>query len=367
MEIKFEKDKLAQALLFVRNAIPTKEVEPILNMLYFKTLEDGQVQIASTDLDLMAVVCVKAEVITPGDVTVPGKKLLSLVSKLSGDHLVMKSEGNSIFISCGAYKGEFKTPGTEDYPEINKITQQEPLATFKREVILSGLNRIDFAVNEDEAKKQLMAVELSDKGMVASNGKVTALYRESFCQSKINISANCLRDLVAVMKASAAETVEVFEEDAYLVFRFDKDVFFTRKISVDFPDVYKRIDAPTAKNNQSLKFKVKDLMAVLRRVSLTASEETRSVVFTLLTDEEIQLSAEDNKDFHSEEVMKVTTKDIPLDEEKPFQVRFNYDLLLEILSKMAGEEIEITMQENLRIPCRIEEGKVTIFLMRSVI
>lgn len=370
MKFSFNREQLAKTLLFIRNAIPKKEVEPILNMIHFRTATDNQkmMQVVTTDLDLMSVGYVTCEADGAVDVTIPGQRLLSLVAKLTGEKITFDVQDTSVFITCGSYKAEYKTPGTENYPDIYEITQKEEKTEFKREVLLAGFKRIDFAVNQDEAKKQLMAVQISDKGMVASDGKVTAVYREAFTVDELCISSNCLKDLIAVMSASPAENVKVFEEDAYLVFQFGEDLFFTRRTSVSFPDVFGRIDKPTEKNNELLKFKVKDLTKVLQRVSLTASEETRSVVLEFMTTDTMKISARDNKDFYSEETLKYSSENIDISGEEPLKLAFNYDLLLDVLSKMATEDITFKLNiKNIRIPCRVDDGKTTIWLMRSVI
>ena len=370
MKVSFPRERLAKTLLFVKNAIPKKEVEPILNNLHFKTLDENKtVQIVSTDLDLMSVATCEGTIDTAGEFTIPGQRLLSLISKLTGDTITFDIQDTTIFITCGTYKAEFKTPGTENYPDVYEITEKEALVSFKRETLLAGFKRVDFAVNEDEAKKNLMAVQISRNGMVASNGKVTAIYREKFDVDELCISSNCLKDLIAVMAASPAEDVQIFEEDAYLVFKFGDDLFFTRKTSVSFPEVFKRFDTPTEQGNKEIiKFKVKDLKAVLQRVSLTASEETRSVIFDAITNDTMKISAKDSKDFYSEETIPFTEENIKNDGETPLQLIFNYDILLEVLSKMAAEDIEFKLNiANIRVPVRVDEGKVTIFLMRSVL
>lgn len=371
MKVTFERSVFASTLSFVRNAIPKKEVEPVLSNFLLRTLDDGsgRVEIVATDMDLMSVAYVKATVEEPGVITIPGSKLLSLVAKLTGETITIATEGTSVKISCGRYNGEFKTISHEDYPKVYEITQTERLVSLPRESLLLGFKRIDFAVNEDEARKQLMAVQLSKKGMVATNGKVTAIFKEPFNVEELCISSNCLKDLTAVLAASPVETVDIFEEEAYLVFKFADNIFFTRKTQVNFPEVFNKIDAPTEKSNtQILKFNVKELKSVLQRVLLTAAEDTRLVVFTLLTDDRMKISARDNRDFYSEEDLAVSISGIPLPEgDAKYEVGFNYDFLLEILSKMAGEDIEFRLADNLRIPVRIEEGKTVYLLMRSVI
>ena len=368
MKFEFLRDNLANTLDFIKAAIPRKEVaEPVLNSFHFKGLEGNKVEIVATDYDLMSVAQCDAISCVPGEFTIPADKLLTLIGMLSGENIAFDVEGASIFITCGSYHAEFKTLGCENYPAVFEITNNSAMLSFNREAILNGFRRIDFAVNSDEAKKNLMAVQVSKDGMVASNGSVTALYRENFDVDTFCISSSCLSDLIAVMAASTVENVEIFEEDAYLVFKFGENVFFTRKTNVTFPDVFNKIDAPTKeKNTQVLRFKSRDLAAVLKRISLTAPDDTRVVKFELATADQMKVSARDSKDFFSEESVAYTSDGFDITGATPIKIYFNYMLILDVLSKMAAEDVEFKFDfANIRMPVRVDEGNTTVFLMRS--
>lgn len=367
MKFEFQRDLLANTLDFIKAAIPRKEVaEPVLNSFHFRGMEGNKVEIMATDYDLMSVAqcdCVSCEV---GEFTIPADKLLNLIGMLSGENISFNIEGSSIYIACGTYHAEFKTLGCENYPSVFEITKTDAMLSFNRESVLNGFKRIDFAVNSDEAKKNLMAVQVSKDGMVASNGSVTALYREGFDVDTFCISSSCLSDLIAVMSASKVENVEIFEEEAYLVFKFGDNVFFTRKTNVTFPDVFNKIDAPTKQNNtQVLKFKNHELAAVLKRIALTAPDDTRVVKFELAAPDLMRISARDSKDFFSEETVSYTSEGFDLSGE-PVKIYFNYILILDVLSKMAAEDVEFKFDfANIRMPVRVDEDKTTVFLMRS--
>lgn len=366
MKFEFLRDHLANTLDFIKAAIPRKEVaEPVLNSFHFKGMENNKVQIMATDYDLMSVALCDSKACDIGEFTIPADKLLNLIGMLSGETILFNIDGASIYITCGTYHAEFKTLGCDNYPPVFEITKKDAMLSFNRESVLNGFRRIEFAVNSDEAKKQLMAVQVSKDGMVASNGQVTALYREHFDVDTFCISSSCLSDLISVMASSQVETVEIFEEDAYLVFKFGDNVFFTRKTNVMFPDVFNKIDKPTQENNnQVLTFNSRELASVLKRISLTAPDDTRVVKFEIADSERMRVSARDAKDFFSEET--VSYKSDGFDLTKPVKIYFNYMLILDVLSKMISEEVSFKFNfEQIRMPVRVDEDKTTIFLMRS--
>ena len=164
MKFEFLRDNLANTLDFIKAAIPRKEVaEPVLNSFHFKGMENNRVQIVATDYDLMSVAMCDCESCDIGEFTIPADKLLNLIGMLSSEKISFTIDGASIYITCGTYHGEFKTLGCENYPPVFQITSNKALLSFNREAILNGFRRIDFAVNSDEAKKQLMAVNRLNK------------------------------------------------------------------------------------------------------------------------------------------------------------------------------------------------------------
>ncbi len=368
MRFEFVRSNLSSTLDFIKAAIPRKEVaEPVLNSFHFKGLENNKVQLMATDYDLMSVAICDAEFCDIGEFTIPADKLLSLIGLLTGDKISFDVQESSIYIKCGSYSGEFKTLGCENYPPVFEITNTQSILSFTKDKVLNGFKRIDFAVNQDAAKKNLMAVQVSKDGMVASNGSVTAVYREHFDVNTFCISSSCLSDLISVMSISPVEQVDIFEEDAYLVFKFGDSTFFTRKTNITFPDVFGKIDGPTNENNkQLLSFRNAELANALKRISLTAPDDTRIVKFELNGDNTAKISARDNKNFFSEEVIPYTAESFDISQENPVQIYFNYSLILDVLSKLDSETVTFKFNfENIRMPVRIDDGNITVFVMRS--
>lgn len=364
-ELIFKREVLANTLSFVKSAIPKKELEPVLNNVMFKILDESKVQVSSSDLDLMAVAEAPCEVFSKGEFTLPGEKLINLVNKLAAPTVKIKvdDEAGEAYITSGLYSGTYKTLPTDKFPTAREITSHEKLVSFKKPELLNGLRRIQFSVNTDEARKNLSAVKISHDGLLSSNGKITSLYRDDFGVDELFVSSSSLSDLLIVLEASETSDIDVYADDAFVCFKFADNVFFTRKITIQFPDVVKRIDGPTKeKNNIKIKFNVKELKAAIGRISLTSNQESNSIRF-LMKGEFCELSSTDSKGFSSsEEVKVISSENVP----ENFIFRFNYEYILSIMCKWSLEDIEFALNENIRMPARVDEGAFTCFIMQLV-
>ncbi|HMY55450.1 MAG TPA: hypothetical protein PK671_20975, partial [Candidatus Obscuribacter sp.] len=85
MHFAVQKDVLVKALKDVTSALATRVVQPILSNVLIESVDETAVKFHGTDLDLTIETKASAVVYTPGAITLPGKKLLEIVSKLPSD------------------------------------------------------------------------------------------------------------------------------------------------------------------------------------------------------------------------------------------------------------------------------------------
>ena len=206
-----------------------------------------------------------------------------------------------------------------------------------------------------------MAVQLSHNGVVSSNGKLTAVYREDFNVDELYISASAVDDLIYVLNNTKVDDIKIFSDESFLVFVIDKDVFFTRRVQVKFPPVFKRIDEPTQKaNNKVMTIKLKEFKEVLGRVRLSAPDDSKGIHIKIVSQNEINLNAVNKLGFSGSESLKAELTNFEVNED----YFFNAEYLAEVISHLTDEKFTIALSSNLRMPARIEEGKVCFFLMR---
>ena len=89
MRIVFDKSALQSTLSFAKMALPKKEIEPILNEFHCTIIDNNKLQIVTTDTDLMAVTTIEAAIQGEigSSITIPGKKFMDLINRLSSDKI----------------------------------------------------------------------------------------------------------------------------------------------------------------------------------------------------------------------------------------------------------------------------------------
>ena len=85
MHFAVQKDTLVRALKDVTSALATRVVQPILGNVLINSFDETTIKFQATDLDLTIETKTPAVVYTPGAITLPGKKLLEIVSTLPDD------------------------------------------------------------------------------------------------------------------------------------------------------------------------------------------------------------------------------------------------------------------------------------------
>lgn len=366
MKFTIPVSQFASVLSFVKLSLPKKDIEPVLKSILIKSIDSDKLLISSTDLDLCSVAYTSTPVVEQGEILLNGEKLLSLVSRLPEGDLSISTEGQEINFSCGSYHGTFPMADSEGYPEVKQIIEENQSTVLNRQALLYALKRLEFAVCHEEVLKNLCCVEISPRGIVSSDSKVTVIYRENFnVPENIYISSNCVRDLIGVLDTFDVDDVEIFYDDAYIIFRLGGNIFFTRRISCKFPDVYTKILDRTENNPISITFRVKEFSNVINRVSLSAPETTKAVTIKKTPSGSAVLGASSGSGFSATEELEFDTKNFP--EEEDFYLAYNFDYLKKILARFSQEEITLRFASNIKVPTRIEDDKIVIFLMQTLI
>ena len=377
MEIQVNKNALKKQLDFVAVSLMAKAPDAILDNIKIEALQAGEskVTLTAAGQDTTSSASVEANVITPGTVLFPGKAFGKLAKNLTGIEVSMKKDGNSVAVKSDRYDGSFQSPDPDAFPaEIQK--GDSSVLTIPRTELLAHLNTLAFAVNKDPAKRQLSAVNITKNGMCSTNGKVSAIINKEIPlpegTTEINIPALVVPALIATLKKSEAENVDIYDQDAYLIFDMDDQSYAVRKIAITFPDIFTRVDNPTKEqNDKSVKLDNIELKAALGRVALTSDSNDAAVEFTFMFDgmagDSVVLSSADGNNSSSKESLDAVFTGFENNGEGwNTKTKFDPDLLMGVLEAVTKDEVEITFCDNLRIPVRITNDDLTLLMMRVV-
>jgi DNA polymerase-3 subunit beta len=119
MHFIIERDALLKPLQMVSGAIERRHTLPILSNVLLDVTQD-QIALTGTDLEIELVAAAfPQQVITPGRVTIPAKKLLDICRSLPESCvLTLQLQGDNCVVSTGKSKFTLATLSASDYPNL---------------------------------------------------------------------------------------------------------------------------------------------------------------------------------------------------------------------------------------------------------
>ncbi|MCP4297260.1 MAG: DNA polymerase III subunit beta [Proteobacteria bacterium] len=246
MNINIKKSILLEALQLIVNISPKATSEPIINNVLFQSGEQKSIEVKATNYDNSFFGEFDAEVLEPGSICVNTSKLFNLVREFQDDYISIKSTPqNWIYLSSGRTK--IKLPGVEpdlfpiiDFKELqNKFSL--PGTVFKK-----AIERTFFAIGENEARKNLMGLNLKLLPESQIRWMGADAFRISQVLTNIELPSLSVGDII-IPKKSLTEirrilefrdnNVEIsFDDNTFQVFS-EKVKFKTRLIETDYPNL----------------------------------------------------------------------------------------------------------------------------------
>ena len=178
MKFKINRDHFANGLAQVLNVVGSKATMPILSNVLIEAEKD-QISLSTTNLDLGIRCKIKAEIKEGGSVTLPVKRLATIVRELpsvdvtfdgSPNHQVKLTSGGSTFKIMGIGKDEFPP-----LPEFG----DEKAYTLDQSELVSMLRSVSYAQSTDETRYILNGVYFNFRDekltLVATDGRRLAL------------------------------------------------------------------------------------------------------------------------------------------------------------------------------------------------
>lgn len=173
MKITTLQDNLVRALRAVRRAVPARPTIPITQNILISA-EDSRVRVAATDLELSITTWLGAQVHNVGQVTVPARPLLDLVSTFSDGRVelevIEEPFGLVIETSTELASGGFAsrkttlrgTPAT-DYPQF-PVVEGDHAVRVESGILRNALERVVFAAAAEDARPVLTGIKMEVKG-----------------------------------------------------------------------------------------------------------------------------------------------------------------------------------------------------------
>jgi DNA polymerase-3 subunit beta len=261
------------------SVLPSKDIMPVLKNFQVE-VEAGRLRVIATDLQLS--VMAETEMVStqrPGSAVFPGKRLLEIMKQADGDDMALDVSEGKARIKIGRTTWDLMLMDGSEYPPLPD-TDEVDFAPVDRAKFLSAISAVRYAAATDTVRPSLMLIDITDNKMRAADGVRLQQVPVDFpLDAQIPIGA--VDDLVKLLRTTDQNTIEVGETENNLVFRIATDVFIAQKLTAQFPDVEAMILRPALGNDKELNVDREDLIAAIRRVRVTADEETNAVIINL--------------------------------------------------------------------------------------
>lgn len=284
MKLVCSKAELLKAINIVQSAVSNKSTLPVLGNLLFEADKNALV-ITATDLEIGLRAKAHVEVITPGSVTIPAKKLADIVRECpDADIEITVTDGTKIGIKCG--KGYFKLMGisAEDFPNL-PVQKKEKSVEIEDKVLARMIKKTFFSVSNEETRYVLNGALFNVDGkkvrMISTDGhRLSYIERElnkSMDSISVIVPTKALNELMKILDSSD-EIVTVYFTENHLFVEKNSTMMVSRLIDGQFPNYEQVIPK---KGDIMFKAQKEELAQAAKRVSLMALDRANSIKFSL--------------------------------------------------------------------------------------
>jgi DNA polymerase-3 subunit beta len=352
MELIFEREKLWEAMQIVGSVAASRNTLPILANVLIRAADD-QIQLAATDLEVGIKSVVQGEVVEPGSITVPAKKLADIVRELpsstsSGELAKVRLAtlaNDRVEIDCENAKFRIVGLTDEEFPPLPEVGDE--FFTLGSDVLRSMIQKTSFAVSTEETRHFLNGVYFNVTPdlvrMVATDGKrlaVATQQQEKQVEEKeiaVIIPTKAVSNVVRTFTDDEDVRIALLENQ--IAFAAQNMTLISRLIEGEYPD-YQAVMAPAMSNEIKLSVNTEYLFSVIRRVSLLANPKTPSIRMET-KDSELNVSASTPELGEAQEMMQVNI------EGGNVEIAFNARFVMDVLRNIEADEVLFKFRDSL--------------------
>ncbi len=351
MKFKINRDHFSNGLAQVLNVVGSKAAMPILSNVLIEAEKDC-ISLTTTNLDLGIRCKIKAEVKESGSVTLPVKRLATIVRELPNVDVAFDSTANhQVKIASGGSNFRIMGIGAEEFPKLPDSTDDKTY-TLEQGEIATMLSNVSYAQSTDETRFILNGVYFNFKDekltLVATDGRRLALVSKELAvpatsAGAIILPAKTVAELlrllgkgdklkIAFNERRAAFQIDTGKDTSGLI---DSIYLFSKVVEGNYPNYQQVIPKET---HQRIKLERELFLQCVHRAALVTSEKSNSVKIKLSSNLlEITASSPDFGESH--ESMAIAYSGVDL------QVAFNPQFVMDPLRALTKDEVFFELKD----------------------
>ena len=345
MKFKINRDHFSNGLAQVLNVVGSKAAMPILSNVLIEAEKD-HISLTTTNLDLGIRCKIKAEVKEGGSVTLPVKRLATIVRELPNVDVSFDSTAtHQVKIASGGSNFRIMGIGAEEFPKLPDSTDDKTF-TFEQGELATMLSNVSYAQSTDETRYILNGVYFNFKdgklALVATDGRRLALVSKemnvpSGSAGAIILPAKTVAELLRLLGKGEKLKVAFNERRAAFQIETGKDAsgltdsiyLFSKVVEGNYPNYQQVIPKET---HQRIKLERELFLQCVHRAALVTSEKSNSVKIKLSANLlEITASSPDFGESHESMAISYSGPDL--------QVAFNPQFVMDPLRALTKDEV----------------------------
>jgi DNA polymerase-3 subunit beta len=292
MKFKINRDHFANGLQQVLNVVGTRATMPILGNVLIEA-KDDRLNLTTTNLDLGIRCAIKAEVLEQGSLTLPVRKLSSIIKELPSLEVELETySNNQAKITSGSSLFRIMGIGADEFPPLPSFADQHSYL-LRQEDLLRMLRSVSYAQSSDETRYIMNGVffnfEDQQLTLAATDGRRLAVISREVEVAEDNagsliLPAKTVQEVERLLGKS--DNVRIAFNDRQVAFEInageeadesgivDSIYLVSKVVEGNYPN-YRQV-IPKG-NDQHIKLNRENFANCIRRAALVTSEKNHSV------------------------------------------------------------------------------------------
>jgi DNA polymerase-3 subunit beta len=327
----------------VIGVVERKQTMPVLANLLL-AVKGGQLAVTGTDLEVELVASGEVKVTQPGEITVPGRKLLDIIKALpESSAITVTMDGEKLKISAGRSRFTLSTLAASEFPVVDSVNATQTLKLPQAE-LARLIAKTHFSMAQQDVRYYLNGTLLETDGKmlrtVATDGHRLAIAEAELIAGgkgvnpqQVIVPRKGVLELTRLLGSSGDVEIAIGSNHIRLQIG---DVRFTSKlIDGKFPEYGRVIPASPGK---IIVIEREALRAALQRTAILSNEKYRGVRMSLVNNS-LKLQAHNPEQEEAQDEVEVEYKGEEL------EIGFNVTYLLDALSAVDTETVEIGLTD----------------------
>ncbi|TLY79905.1 MAG: DNA polymerase III subunit beta, partial [Gammaproteobacteria bacterium] len=198
MKLTAPREELLVPLQSVIGVVERRQTMPVLANVLLGA-RDNKLSVTGTDLEVELVATCAVSVQQPGDITVPGRKLLDIFRSLPEKVSVMLStEGERVSVRAGRSRFTLSSLPASEFPLVEEINAQQTL-TMPQGEFRRLIDKTHFAMAQQDVRYYLNGLLLETDGK-ALRAVATDGHRLALCETELSGKARTSQQVIVPRK-----------------------------------------------------------------------------------------------------------------------------------------------------------------------